>query len=716
MTKPKKIKEPKVKAVKAVKAAKPVKAPKAARPKKKAAGVNKIFWGRRIGIKMVAGFLIPVILIVVLGVSSYAKASKGIIKSYEDSMSQTIGMTNEFFRLTVDNVQNKYKEYLNNADLSVYFKNLMNKSESISFAKRYSQEMKKNITTDGSVTNMYILADNVKSLITTNTETDKLYSAYADTENGSISKNDAYNFYLFGNESAADSAMGTSSDDYGLRLVRHMKDYSAYLIVDIDKKVVTDAISSLQVGKGTIAAIITTDGTELLSDGTNPEKPIFTDKDFYKDIADSGEDSGQKYVKYNGEKYLFIYSVLSGRGATICALVPESVLTEQASEIKLLTIILVIVSAIIAGLIAMAFSRGISGTINKTNKQLRLIADGNLDARVITSRKDEFALLAAGVNGMAESMCHIIGKVREVAHEVAAASELVTENSRSIHESSDQIQHSIKEIETGTANLDTESERCLSQMDTLSQKIHDVQGSSVDIMNMAHSTEKVVKDGKNSLSTMTESAVATTRITGSVIESIRLLEEKSLTIGNIIEAINSIAAQTNLLSLNASIEAARAGEAGKGFAVVAEEIRKLAEQSRESAEEISKIIEVITSNTREVVGIADEARGIVSKQETTVSETAKAFEQINDHMSRFTESLDSISSDINNMEDARKQTLGAMEGISAVSAETASGTATVYTNAQSQLSQIESLDSAAENLAEKAEQLNELLAGFIINN
>ena len=85
-------------------------------------------------------------------------------------------------------------------------------------------------------------------------------------------------------------------------------------------------------------------------------------------------------------------------------------------------------------------------------------------------------------------------------------------------------------------------------------------------------------------------------------------------------------------------------------------------------------------------------------------------------MSRFTESLDSISSDINNKEDARKQTLGAMEGISAVSAETASGTATVYTNAQSQLSQIESLDSAAENLAEKAEQLNELLAGFIINN
>ena len=104
--------------------------------------------------------------------------------------------------------------------------------------------------------------------------------------------------------------------------------------------------------------------------------------------------------------------MLDGRGAAICALVPESVLTEQASEIKLLTIILVVVSAIIAGLIATVFSRGISGTINKTNKQLRLIADGNLDARVVTSRKDEFALLAAGVNDMAESMRRLIGKVR----------------------------------------------------------------------------------------------------------------------------------------------------------------------------------------------------------------------------------------------------------------------------------------------------------------
>ena len=115
MTKPKKAKEPKVKAVKA---AKPAKAPKAAGPKKKAAGVNKIFWVRRIGTKMVAAFLIPVILIIVLGVSSYTKASKGIIKSYEDSMSQTIDMTNQFLRLTVALDESHLDDSLSEATVS----------------------------------------------------------------------------------------------------------------------------------------------------------------------------------------------------------------------------------------------------------------------------------------------------------------------------------------------------------------------------------------------------------------------------------------------------------------------------------------------------------------------------------------------------------------------------------------------------------------------
>ena len=677
--------------------------------------IKKVKWFRRIQIKLLAAFIVPIVFIIVLGMSSYTKASQGIIKGYEESMAQTVDMTTQYLILTVDTVQSTYKEYTNNDDLSKYFKDYLEDSDERSLSKRYITELKQKTTIDSSVCNIYFLGDDVGSLTTTDSTTDKLYSAYAQTDNGALAKSDTYSYFLFGNVSPVDESLGTDSDGYGLRLVRHMNGYNAYMILDIDKKVVTEAVSSLNVGEGTLAAIITSDGTELLSDGTNPETPVFMDKDFYLEAAEGEALTGQKYVDYNGEEYLFIYSKLDGRQAMICGLIPKAILVAQAADIRTLAIVMVIIAVVLALGTATVFSRGISKAINKTIKQLRHIADGNLNAKVTTRRKDEFALLADGVNDMAAHMRSLLGKVTEMAGELSAASVSVTENATALFESSDQIQLSIKEIETGTANLDQESEKCLAQMDTLSQKIRDVQGSSVNIMNMAHATEEVVNAGKNSLSTMTDSAAATTRITGSVIESIKLLEEKSLTIGSIIEAINSIAEQTNLLSLNASIEAARAGEAGKGFAVVAEEIRKLAEQSSESAAEIGRIIDEISENTREVVGIADEAKDIVNEQENTVNSTSEAFEQIKSHMAEFTASLNSISSDINNMEEARRHTLGAMEGISAVSTETAAGSASVYSNAQSQLGEIESLDKAAANLSAKAEELNVLLSQFIID-
>ena len=123
-------------------------------------------------------------------------------------------------------------------------------------------------------------------------------------------------------------------------------------------------------------------------------------------------------------------------------------------------------------------------------------------------------------------------------------------------------------------------------------------------------------------------AESTVQITNQVIEEITKLKDSSKSIAHIIGAINEIAEQTNLLSLNASIEAARAGEAGRGFAVVADEIRKLAEQSVDSVNEIRKIVDDINAKTNDTVNIAKKAEDVVEIQGESLQNAEHVFDKI----------------------------------------------------------------------------------------
>ena len=221
-------------------------------------------------------------------------------------------------------------------------------------------------------------------------------------------------------------------------------------------------------------------------------------------------------------------------------------------------------------------------------------------------------------------------------------------------------------------------------------------------------------EGMQSMEGLTESAKSTTRITAEVITAIEALEEKSRSIGNIIEAINEIASQTNLLSLNASIEAARAGEAGKGFAVVAEEIRKLADQSLMSANQIGEIIDEMISNTVDVVDIAKQAESVVASQEGAVESTTRSFQEIDKQVSRLMEALQMISDSVDNMDSDRSATLGSIESISAVSAQAAASSQEVYATADKQLAAITKLETASDQLQKRASQLRESLQQFTL--
>lgn len=669
---------------------------------------------RRISVKLIASFLIPIVFIIILGVVSYQKANSQIIATYEESVEQTMSMMNQYLNLAFDTVQSKYKDYVNNEDLQKYYNGLFDSDSTAQHntVTGYEDTFIELVTKDSLISNIYVLADKRSSVTTSKATEQNLLSAFLETPQGQMVAADKFKYYLFGNQCDIDSKLNTTSDKYSARLVRYFSNAPALLVIDFKHDVVDNTLSSLDGGEGSITGFVTVDGTELLSslsaqpsDGT-----AFSGKDYVTAAFEGEETSGLSYVE-NGT-YLFLYSKLDSRKAMICSLIPTENITGQTEDIKNFCMILVLVACIAAILMGSILAKQFSGAIYSILRNLKKVSEGDLTVEVKSKRKDEFRLLADGIADMLSHMKTLVAGIKNVNSELGQATTGMTAASEHFLQTSQDIQEQISEMQQGIDKLDEESEDCLNKMDSLSGAIGEVSDYSGQINVLAKSTENVINTGMSSVEQLKESAASTMQVTATIIDTIEKLTEKSKAIGTITAAINEIAEQTNLLSLNASIEAARAGTAGRGFAVVAQEIQKLADESMKSAGQIEHIIVEIENNTTEAARVAKQAEDIVNNQGEAVSLTADSFHKIGNQVSELLVSLQQINASITEMENDRSSTLSAISAISAVSAEAAAGSSSVHTAAEQQLGSIQDLDKAADALQTRAEELSQLLKAF----
>lgn len=680
---------------------------------KKAGGKNPVAFYRRISFRLSIGFLVPVIFIIILGVVSYNKASSQIIESYEISAGQTMSMINRYLSLAIDTVQSDYKGYMNDETLQKFFKGLMDNDEKHSYIPRqYQTDLNTAINTNNLIDNVYFLSDSQTSITTTQTSEGKLLSAYKETIQGQMVNNDQYKYFLFGNSCEADDKLAADSSSYGLRIAKYFNNAGAIMIVDIRRYVIDDTLNSMDAGEGSIVGLVTCDGVEYRSSlsAALEEGNAFIGKSFYEEAKQDEAESGSFYVE--NDQYLFLYSKLEGRDAMICALIPRETIMGQTSDIKNLSVILIVIASVIAVILGTMMAGKYAGAINEMIKKLKKVSHGDLTVEVKTKRKDEFKLLADGITDMTAHMKKLVTGLKDVNGELSKAATGMASASDNFLQTSRDIQSEIQEIDLGVENLDKESADCLHQMDALSERISEVGNNSGQINTLAKGVDKVIETGLESVMQLKESTDSTTQITESIIETIENLADKSKSIATIIEAINEIAEQTNLLSLNASIEAARAGEAGKGFAVVAQEIRKLADESIRSAEKIAQIVEEIEGNTKEATDVARKAEDIVGDQQKAVELTTESFDSIGKQVSGLLEALEIINKNVISMEEDRNTTLSSISAITAISAQTAAGASNVNETVKKQAVSIEELDQAADVLEGRAKELSEILSGF----
>jgi methyl-accepting chemotaxis protein len=334
-------------------------------------------------------------------------------------------------------------------------------------------------------------------------------------------------------------------------------------------------------------------------------------------------------------------------------------------ESRNVTILLICAGTFLSLSFCTVLARMISGPINQVKNKLADMskAGGDLTQRLQVLSKDEVGQLAHECNVM---LATIQGIMKEVLHQtklVADTSSELVAKARQTSRSSEEIGMAIKEIAAGAetqVGSITETSISINQM---SSGIQQISASTQEVTATAKFAQEAAENGRK---TIDQSIDKMETVTAAVLQSSELmkhLSKRSHEIGKVIHVIAGIANQTNLLSLNAGIEAARASEHGRGFVVVANEIRKLAEESRQAADQIAFMINEIQQETTRVAEfLVTETRNVQAGL-AAAKESRKSFQQIHEAIEAVTMQVTEVSAAVVEMAAGSEEVLHSVETI-----------------------------------------------------
>ena len=677
--------------------------------------------------KIFVAFLVPIIFMIIVGYTAYFNAAEGMSEKFEESTQQTINMAVNYLDMSCTYVQSEGFRYAVDSSLEEYFIGMM-KKDKITQSKYISDTRLTLMAAQQAnpfIENIHFVTKAgipIISTATTSLDYDGIYNEYYD-DMVAISEDGRTPPKWVDDHARLTEHMGLKMDDYFISYQMPTTSKFAYIVIDIRESAVRDILLDMDLGNGSVVGFVTNTGKELVQENLKEGEeshlvagePVYYDKDFYIDSLNSDELSGAKDVKFQGEKYLYLYKKSEVSNTMLCALIPVDIVTGQAEAIKTITITLVIIATIIACLIGLFITFGIQKNMKSISKELNEVAEGNLTVQVKTRSRDEFLGLAKTANNMIANNKKLVTKLISTVEQLETSAGNVNTASEDINNYSGDITRAIDEISEGMNKQAEHAQECVLKTSVLSDKIKDISQMVEAVKGLVDQTERMIEQGTKIVQVLSERAQETSNITARVGDSIATLKTESETINGFVQTISDISEQTNLLSLNASIEAARAGEAGRGFAVVAEEIRKLADDSSRAAGEISRNVQNISAQTASSVASAKEAENMVALQTKAVSEVIQVFEDMSKQMTGLFENLKEIANSTEAANKDRDDTLDAVENISAIIEETASGSALVREMANQLLNSVDKLSETANALDEDMQGLKTEISVFKID-
>jgi methyl-accepting chemotaxis protein len=654
-------------------------------------------------------FLSIVVLVLAVGLISYSTASAIIQEKVSDSFQTAIVQAGQKLGIRFEQYEQKTLDFLVDNQLTSLMKSLMDPS--MDDYDRYEAQR----SLQQSINGMAITDSNIKGIHLALVNGTILTSSAMATGDFKREELEWYNRAMESRGQAIWLPMvpgglfDTSNNINSFGITRLITDVSTgtplgVLLIELKQQTIENALAGLANEEtGSHVAILDGEGRYVFNDAVELVQQASSIT--YEDGADTGLDQ-------NGEPALIARTTVSPSGWTLVGTYPVDVLVAEAGRILDTTWISSLVAALLAILLSFFLVRMISRPLGVLRKLMKEGEQGNLLVRTQFKNRDEFGELGISFNEMMEKITQLVKQTNESAQKMLENANELLEASRKTALSAKEISVATVEIANGASTLAMEAERGNDLTIHIGQQMKGVVEANLQMGASAQEVRAVSDQGMSYLNELMTKTSQTEEKTRQMVEKVDRLKESTSSIRKILDVLNSVTKQTNILSLNATIEAARAGAAGKGFMVVADEIRQLADQSRQSIDVVAQITESIQSEIDETVHVLQEAYPLFQQQITSVKEVNQIFQDVQGKMVEFIRKLDEVTDSIQQLEQSQQTLSEAISNVSAVSQQSSATSEQVASLSSEQLSISEGLVSLAEGLESVSNNLKETLAKF----
>lgn len=372
-----------------------------------------------------------------------------------------------------------------------------------------------------------------------------------------------------------------------------------------------------------------------------------------------------------------------------------------------------VITLLTGSLALFLFANHIAKPIMRMATQAEQMAAGDLSGdSVPEGRKDELGVLARAFNHLLNNLRDLAGNQLLSANSLSASSRnlssIIGETTAAIQQTSQAVAEVSVNAETQASSVE-ESSRAMEEM---AGGIQRIAGTSSQAFEASSDTLREAELGSELIRESTERIGTVSRSVGELGSIVSQLNERSVSIGQIVEAIRGIAKQTNLLALNAAIEASRAGEHGRGFAVVAAEIRKLSEQSAEQSGQIATLLESIRQDIGKAVVSMDQGKDEVARSVRSIDETGTSFARILEATRSVVRQIEEASAAAEQMSASSQQVAASLQEMERLATHTSGAAQSVSAASEEQLAVMEDIATSAGRLDVMAGSMKELAGRF----